>query len=238
MRAAAPSGARKVAGMPSVGFRGRRLGTHRRRGAKIAHALGVRVRCERDALAAEQGAAVHLADEEVEALCARDAVPAGTVQRHVARGCRYRRRGRRDAVPVAPAPRRRDAVAAGPAQRRPDRRRIPARMHVRGPRLAEILQAVPRGVPGDVAKVERPVVRREVVVEEHAGGVVFEPVELLFEDPPVGTSPRAGPRRRCARSAPRSSPCASGSSNAASRKRIMSRARSRRWPPGKALKFR
>ena len=35
-----------------------------------------------------------------------------------------------------------------------------------------------------------------------------------------------------------SSPCASGSSNTASRNRIMSRTRRRRWPPGKALKFR
>ena len=179
--------------------RGGRFGTRRRGGAKIAHALGVRVRRKRDALAAEQGAAVHLADEEVEALLARDAIVAagtaqrcrdvviaGAAQRRITRGRQHRRRDRRDAVPVAPAQRRRDTVAAGPAQRRPDRRRIPARMHVRGPRLAEILQAVTRGVPGDVAEVERLVVRGEVVVEEHAGGVVFEPVKLLFEDPPVG----------------------------------------------------
>ena len=156
MRAAAPSGARKVAGMPSVRSAGARVGTRRRGGAKIAHTLGVRVRRERDTLAAEQGAAVHLADEEIEALLARDALP------------------------------------AAPAQRRPDRRRIPARMHVRGPRLTEILQAVPGGVPGDVAEVERLVVRREVVVEEHVDGVALKPAKLLFEDPPVGRSLRLG----------------------------------------------
>ena len=123
---------------------------------QTAHPIEVHERRERDALAAEQGAPVHLADKEVEALLARD------------------------------------AAAAEPAHRRLNPRRVPARMHVGGPRLAQILQAVPRGMLDDAPEVKRLVGRDKIVMEEHAERVVLNAAELLLEDPPVGRSFRLG----------------------------------------------
>ena len=116
----------------------RRDGAERGSGAQAAHPVEVGRRCEHEALAAEQGAAIHLADQEVEALLARD------------------------------------AATAEPVHRRLHLRGIPARVHVGGPRLAQVLQAVPRRVLHDAPEVERLVVRDEVVVEEHAGRVVLD----------------------------------------------------------------
>ena len=60
---------------------GRDGGTDRRRDAQTAHRVEVSGRGERGGFAAEQRAAVHLADEEVEALLTRDAPAAESAQR-------------------------------------------------------------------------------------------------------------------------------------------------------------
>ena len=136
--------------------RGRGGGADRRRGAQTAHPVEIPDRRERDAFATEQGAAIHLADEEVEALLAGD------------------------------------STAAEPVQRGPNRSRIPARVHVGGPRLAQVLQAVSRGMLDDMPEVERLVVRDEIVMEEHADRVVLDTAELLLQYPPVGRPFRLG----------------------------------------------
>ena len=82
----------------------------------------------------------------------------------------------------------RDAAAAEPVHRRSNLRRIPARVHVGGPRFAQVLQPMPRGVLHHAPEVERLPVRNEVVVEEHAWRIVLDAAELLFEHQPVRRS--------------------------------------------------
>ena len=71
-------------------------------------------------------------------------------------------------------------------QRSLNRLRVPARVDIGGPRLAQILQAVPPGMLDDAPEVERLVGRDKIVMEEHADRIVLDATELLLEHLPVG----------------------------------------------------
>ena len=80
----------------------------------------------------------------------------------------------------------RDAAAAESAQRGLNRFRVSSRVDVRGPRLAQVPQAVPGRMLDDRAKVKRLVGRYEIVMEQHAGRIALDSAQLVFQDPPVG----------------------------------------------------